>query len=144
MATIASCHLVESSEASQGENGMNWFLAALKKYATFSGRAQRSEYWYFVLFYFVIFIGLAIVDGITGSFDEEAGMGLLGSLFVIAMLIPSLAVGVRRLHDTNRSGWWLLVSIIPVIGLIVLVVFTIQDSQPGQNQFGPNPKEMAT
>lgn len=122
---------------------MSWYLAVLKKYATFSGRAQRSEYWYFLLFYFLISIGLALVDGITGSFSVEAGIGLLSGIFTISMLIPSIAVVVRRLHDTNRSGWWLLIGLIPLIGGIVLLVFTVQDSQPGQNQFGPNPKENA-
>ena len=119
---------------------MNWFLAVLKKYAVFSGRAQRAEYWYFVLFYLLISIALAVIDGITGSFDAEAGMGLLGGIFVLAMLIPSLAVSVRRLHDTDRSGWWLLITLVPIVGAIVLLIFTVQDSTPGQNRFGPNPK----
>ena len=119
---------------------MNWFLIALKKYATFAGRAQRAEYWYFVLFYILIFMGLSVVDGITGSFNAEAGMGLLGSLLTLALLIPSIAVGVRRLHDTGRSGWWLLIALIPLIGVIVLLVFTVQDSAPGDNMYGQNPK----
>lgn len=119
---------------------MNWFLIALKKYATFSGRAQRAEYWYFVLFYLLIFIVVSVVDGITGTFNDEAGMGLLGSLLALALLIPSIAVGVRRLHDTGRSGWWLLIALIPLIGAIVLLVFTIQDSEVGTNAYGPNPK----
>ena len=84
---------------------MNWFLSALKKYAVFSGRAQRAEYWYFILFYILIFIGLSFIDGMTGSFSAEAGIGLLGGLYSLALLIPSLAVGVRRLHDTGRTGW---------------------------------------
>ena len=104
---------------------MNWFLIALKKYATFAGRAQRAEYWYFVLFYILIFIGLSVIDGITGSFSAEAGMGLLGGILTLALLIPSIAVGVRRLHDTGRSGWWLLIALIPLIGAIVLLVFTV-------------------
>ena len=122
---------------------MNWFLIALKKYATFSGRAQRAEYWYFVLFYILIFIGLSILDGMTGSFSEAAGMGFLGGIFSLALLLPSIAVGVRRLHDTGRSGWWLLLALIPLIGAIVLLVFTVQDSTPGENQYGPNPKGVA-
>ena len=123
---------------------MNWFLVALKKYATFSGRAQRAEYWYFFLFYILTFIGLSFIDGITGTFSEEAGIGLLSGLYSLAILIPSLAVGVRRLHDTGRSGWWLLVGIIPLIGAIVLLIFFVQDSVPGHNLYGSNPKATAT
>jgi len=120
---------------------MKWFLDALKnKYATFEGRARRKEYWYYVLFYCLAIVALVIVDGITGTLNEEAGIGLLSGLFVLATVVPSLAVTVRRLHDTNRSGWWVLIGIIPLIGDIVLVVFTVQDSQPGANRFGPNPK----
>ena len=119
---------------------MNWFIGALKKYATFSGRARRAEYWYFFLFFILIFIGLSIIDGITGSFDTEAGVGLLGGLFFLVVFLPSLAVSVRRLHDTNRSGWWLLIGIIPLIGAIVLIVFAVQDSTSGDNSYGPNPK----
>ena len=119
---------------------MNWFLVALKKYAIFTGRAQRAEYWYFFLFYILIFIGLSIIDGIMGTFSAESGIGFLSGLYTLAMLIPSLAVGVRRLHDTSRSGWWLLIGIIPLIGPIVLIVFFVQDSVPGDNLYGSNPK----
>jgi len=120
---------------------MKWFLEALTaKYATFDGRARRKEYWYFVLFYCLALVALVIVDGITGTLDEETGAGLLGGLFVLVTFIPTLAVTVRRLHDTNRRGWWILINIIPVIGGIVLLIFTVQDSQPGANRFGPNPK----
>ena len=123
---------------------MNWFLIAFKKYATFSGRAQRAEYWYFILFYILIFFVLSIVDVITGSFSSDAGMGLLGGLLTLVLLIPSIAVSVRRLHDTGRSGWWFLIALIPLIGAIVLLVFTVQDSSPGDNIYGPNPKVSAT
>lgn len=119
---------------------MNWFLMAMKKYADFAGRSRRSEYWYFVLFYFLIYIGLAIVDGISGAYNARAGIGMLGGLFAIAMLIPSLSVSVRRLHDTDRSGWWVLINIIPLIGAIIFLVFAVQDSTPGDNQYGANPK----
>lgn len=123
---------------------MNWFLIALKKYATFSGRAQRAEYWYFILFYIIIFFGLSVVDGITGSFSADAGMGLLGGLLTLVLLIPSIAVSVRRLHDTGRSGWWLLIALIPIVGAIILLVFTVQDSSLGDNTYGPNPKASGT
>ncbi|WP_394790072.1 DUF805 domain-containing protein [Rhodoferax sp.] len=120
---------------------MDWFVDALKKYAVFSGRAQRSEYWYFFLFYFLLYIGAAIIDGLAGSFNRHSGMGVVTSIYAIAMLLPSLSVGVRRLHDIDRRGWWLLIAVIPVVGAIVLLVFAVKDSQPGTNRFGPNPKE---
>jgi len=117
---------------------MRWYLAALKKYAVFSGRARRKEYWMFVLFYLIFTIVLGVIDSILGIGEE--GGGLLSGLFVLAMLIPSLAVTFRRLHDTDRSGWWLLIGFVPLIGSIVILVFMIQDSQPGENQYGTNPK----
>ena len=113
---------------------MNWYLEVLKKYAVFQGRAGRKEYWYFILFYILTYIVLAIIDGMTGTFSD--GIGLLSGLYSLATLIPSLAVAVRRLHDTNRSGWWLLISLVPIIGAIVLLVFMVQESQPGNNQYG--------
>lgn len=119
---------------------MKWFMAALKKYADFSGRARRSEYWYFVLFYVLIYIFLAFMDGMVGSVSAGMQIGLLSGLFALIMLIPSISVGVRRLHDTGRSGWWLLLSLVPIIGAIVLLVFAVQDSQASQNRFGLNPK----
>lgn len=94
----------------------------------------------FVLFNIIISILLSIVDGITGTFSAMAGLGLLGGLYSLAVLIPSLAVSVRRLHDTSRSGWWLLIALIPLVGAIVLIVFMAQDSKPGENQYGANPK----
>ena len=119
---------------------MNWFITALKKYAVFSGRSRRSEYWYFILFYLIIYIALSFIDGVTGTFDAKSGIGLLTAIFSLALLIPSLAVSVRRLHDTDRSGWWLLIGLVPLIGAIVLIVFFVQDSGAGTNRFGPNPK----
>jgi uncharacterized membrane protein YhaH (DUF805 family) len=113
---------------------MNWYLEVLKKYAVFTGRAHRTEYWMFFLFNIIIGIVLGIIEGIFG------GPGILGALYGLAVLVPGIAVGVRRLHDTNRTGWWLLIGLIPIIGIIVLIVFFVQDSQPGENQYGPNPK----
>ena len=109
---------------------MNYYLEVLKKYAVFSGRARRAEYWYFYLFNFIIGVLFAI--------------GTLGGIYSLAVLIPSIAVTVRRLHDTNHSGWWLLISFIPFFGGIILLIFLLQDSQPGENQYGPNPKEVET
>ncbi len=117
---------------------MNWYLEALKKYAVFSGRARRKEYWMFGLFYLIFAIVLGIIDGILGIGGEDGG--LLSGLYVLAMLIPSIAVTIRRLHDTDHSGWWLLIGLVPVIGTIILLIFLVQDSQSGENQYGPNPK----
>ena len=94
----------------------------------------------FVLINIVVSIGLAIADNVLGTVSQN-GVGMIGALYSLGVLIPSLAVGVRRLHDTDRSGWWLLIGLIPLIGLIVLIVFFVMDSQPGQNRFGANPKE---
>jgi uncharacterized membrane protein YhaH (DUF805 family) len=119
---------------------MDWFLAALKKYAVFSGRAQRSEYWFFALFYLIIAIVLSVLESIVGATTKDTSVGLFTSLFFLGMLLPSLAVTVRRLHDTGRSGFWILIGLLPFIGSIVLLVFTVLDSQPGDNAYGPNPK----
>ena len=123
---------------------MNWYLEALKKYAVFSGRARRKEYWYFVLFHLIIIIVLGAIDDATQSFISPGmGIGLLSGIYTLAVLIPGIAVLVRRLHDTGRSGWWILIHFIPLIGAIVLLVFAIQDSKPGKNQHGANPKGAA-
>lgn len=122
---------------------MNWYLGVLQKYAVFSGRARRKEYWMFFLFNLIISIILAVVDKMTGSFVEDVGMGIFEGIYSLAIIIPSIAVSVRRLHDTDRTGWWLLIGLIPLIGAIVLIVFMVQDSKPGHNQYGPNPKEAA-
>lgn len=118
---------------------MNWYLKVLKQYADFSGRAQRAEYWFFTLFSSLAYIVLAILDGLFGLFNLEAGIGLFSGLYSLAVLIPNLSVLFRRLHDTNRSGWWLLIAFIPLIGAIVLLVFLVQDSKE-DNQYGLNPK----
>ena len=113
---------------------MNWYLEVLKKYAVFSGRARRKEYWLFLLFNIIISIALGLIEGLAG------GPGVLPGIYCLAVLLPGIAVSVRRLHDTNRSGWWLLLGLIPLVGGIVLLVFMAQDSGLGENQYGPNPK----
>lgn len=114
-----------------------------KKYADFSGRARRSEYWWYYLFTVLLTLAINIVFGIIGSdFLTYAVSGIVG----LALLIPGLAVGARRLHDTGRSGWWLLLILIfwlCLIPLIVLIVFFVMDSTPGDNKYGPNPKGIA-
>lgn len=116
---------------------MDYYVAVLKKYAVFSGRARRKEYWMFVLFNILISIVLSIIDRTISD-----GASVFTTLYGLAVLIPGLAVAVRRLHDTNKSGWWLLISLIPLIGAIVLIVFMVLDSQSGDNKYGPNPKEI--
>lgn len=119
---------------------MSWYLDVLKKYAVFGGRSRRKEYWYFVLFNVIVGIVLSVIDSVLGTPGAEGGGGLLSGIYGLAVLIPSIAVTIRRLHDTGRSGWWILIYLIPVIGFLVLLFFNVQDSQPGDNQFGPNPK----
>jgi uncharacterized membrane protein YhaH (DUF805 family) len=119
---------------------MSWYLEVLKKYAVFSGRARRKEYWIFILINIVISIVLIAIDYLIGTFDPQTGAGVLQGLYSLAVLIPSLAVTVRRLHDTGRTGWWILIGLIPVIGGIVLLIFMVLDSERGVNQYGPNPK----
>jgi uncharacterized membrane protein YhaH (DUF805 family) len=111
---------------------MNWYLTALKKYAVFSGRARRKEYWMFFLFYLIIVLVLAFIERIVGI-APEGGVGILGNIYQLAILIPSIAVGVRRMHDTDHSGWWLLV---PVANL----VFALSEGTREDNRFGPDPK----
>jgi uncharacterized membrane protein YhaH (DUF805 family) len=113
---------------------MNWYLAVLKNYAGFTGRARRTEYWMFFLVNFII----GVVLDIIGIFIRLGA--IVGALYGLAVLIPGLAVGVRRLHDTGRSGWWLLIAVIPVVGAIILIVFLATEGEPGENAYGPNPK----
>jgi uncharacterized membrane protein YhaH (DUF805 family) len=131
---VAGCDIAAKKEG----DGMDWYLGVLRKYAEFKGRARRREYWMFVLFNIIISVVLSIIDRVIGN--PEMGLGILGTLYALAVLVPSIAVGVRRLHDTNRSGWWLLISLIPCIGFVVLLIFMVQDSQAGDNQYGLNPK----
>ncbi|MFF9377971.1 DUF805 domain-containing protein [Streptomyces griseoluteus] len=112
---------------------MHWYVDVLKKYAVFSGRARRQEYWMFFLFNLIITIVLAIVDG---ALDTQ----VLQLVYSLAVLIPGLAVAVRRLHDTGRSGWWILISLIPLVGFIILLVFLASEGKPEANEYGPNPK----
>lgn len=122
---------------------MSWYLEVLKKYAVFSGRARRTEFWMFTLVNIAVSMLLAFVDNSFGM-TVSYGVGMLSSLYGLAVLIPSLAVAVRRLHDTGRSGWWWLISLVPLIGAVVLLIFAAQDSQPGSNKYGPNPKGAAS
>ncbi len=118
---------------------MDWYLGVLKKYAQFSGRARRKEYWMFILINVIISVVLGLVDNFTGMVGES-GVGLLGGVYALALLIPGIAVAVRRLHDTGRTGWWLLIGFVPLIGAIVLLVFLVLAGDPGRNAHGEDPK----
>lgn len=114
---------------------MNYYLNVLKKYAVFGGRARRKEYWMFFLFNIVIGFVLGFIDGIIGT-------KILAILYSLVVLIPGIAVGVRRFHDTNHSGWWWLIGLVPIVGIIILIVLLARDGQSGENRYGPSPKQV--
>jgi len=122
---------------------MNWFVECLKKYAVFSGRAGRKEYWHFSLMYVLISVILSLFDAIIGQLDTRTGIGLLSGLFALAVALPAIGVGIRRLHDTGRSAWWLLITLVPIIGILVLIVFWALRGDAGDNRFGPVPPQDA-
>jgi uncharacterized membrane protein YhaH (DUF805 family) len=122
---------------------MSWYLAVLKKYAVFSGRARRKEYWMFVLFNIIFSVVAIILDNVLGTASKDLGYGVIYGLYVLAVLLPGLAVTVRRLHDVGKSGWWIFISLIPLIGSIWLLVLLATDGQPGENKWGVNPKELS-
>jgi uncharacterized membrane protein YhaH (DUF805 family) len=119
---------------------MNYFLEALGKYAVFTGRARRSEYWYFVLFTCLIAFALAAL-GFAVAGGQPTLARYLVDFYSVLIFLPSLAVSVRRLHDIGMNGWWALLNLVPFGGLVLLYFFC-QDSQTGPNEYGPNPKEM--
>lgn len=142
---------------------MEWATLPLKKYAEFDGRSRRKEYWMYVLLLIGIGLVLGIVEGVLGLTGMVGPYGPLSALFLLGTFVPSLAVGVRRLHDTNRSGWWLLIgygpfllslvlmfagmlqfvmilSLLALVGFIVLLVFMVMEGNRGPNQYGPDPK----
>ncbi|MGL6352631.1 DUF805 domain-containing protein [Aeromonas veronii] len=114
---------------------MNWYISVLKQYEVFSGRARRTEYWMFVLCNVIVMLLLGMVDKLIGGDNE-----LISSIYSLAVLLPSLAVAARRLHDTDRSAWWLLLGLIPIIGTLVLIYFMVCNGQQGPNRFGDDPK----
>jgi len=118
---------------------MNWYLKAFKNYAVFNGRARRKEYWYFVLFNIIFSILLTAVDSFAGTLDAN-GSGLLSSIYALVVFLPSIAVAVRRLHDVDKSAWWMLIGIVPVIGVIILFIFMVKEGDPYENRYGINPK----
>jgi len=118
---------------------MNWYFRVLKKYAVFSGRAGRKEYWYFVLFNTIIGYVLSFIEGLTGI-APNVDFSVLSLVYALVVLLPGLGVSIRRLHDTGRSGWWLFIGLIPLIGAIIIIIFTATGSQEGTNQYGPSPE----
>jgi|SRR5579871_2933419 len=118
---------------------MHWYLEGLRKYAVFKGRARRREFWIFDLINTLVVLALFVIAVFAG----KAGFGYLIGLpflYSLATIVPSFTSLVRRLHDTNRRGWWWLIGGIPVIGTLILLKFLVTDSDPGENRFGPNPK----
>jgi len=122
---------------------MNWYLEVLKNYAVFNGRARRKEYWMFVLFNVIFAIAAMLVDNLLGLASDAIGYGPIYGLYALATLIPGLAVGVRRLHDIGKSGWMLLIVLIPLVGAIWLLVLLATVGQSGANEYGPDPKQIA-
>ncbi|WP_422736812.1 DUF805 domain-containing protein [Micromonospora sp. WMMD729] len=115
--------------------------SVLSQYVGFTGRARRSEYWWFFLFTVLVSIVASVLDNALGlTFADDSSNGFIGLVVSLALLLPTLAVAVRRLHDTDKTGWWLLIGLVPIVGAIVLIVFFVQDGTPGANRFGPSPK----
>ncbi|AZQ45226.1 DUF805 domain-containing protein [Nonlabens ponticola] len=124
---------------------MDYVKKVFNNYANFSGRARRSEYWYFQLFNFLVVIALSIPLIAFAAAEATAPaiiVYILIVLYALATIIPSLAVVARRLHDTGRSAWYYLISFIPFVGGIILLIFLVEDSKHGTNQWGPNPKSI--
>jgi uncharacterized membrane protein YhaH (DUF805 family) len=116
---------------------MDWYLLVFRKFADFSGRSARQEFWMFALCNFIVALGLAFVGYLLGRVGH-----LLVDLYSLVVFIPALAVSVRRLHDIGKSGWWLLIEFVPVIGFLVLLYFMVQDSEAENNAYGPSPKAL--
>jgi uncharacterized membrane protein YhaH (DUF805 family) len=128
---------------------MKWYLEVLKKYVVFDGRARRQEFWMFVLFNFIFGVVAGILDNVLGlnfkssyssSYSAYASTGYISMIYSLAVLLPTLAVAVRRLHDIGKSGWMILVGLIPFVGWIWLLVLYVTEGQQGPNQYGPDPK----
>lgn len=121
---------------------MKWYLKVLRQYADFTGRARRTEYWMYILFNMIFAIVAAVLDNLLGlKFNQEIPYGFIYLIYGLATFIPGLAVMVRRLHDVDKSGWWVFISLIPLVGTIWLLVLLATDGTPGANQYGVNPKE---
>ncbi len=118
---------------------MEWYLKCLRQYADFKGRARRKELWMYILFNALFSFVAVFIDGIIGT-SNESGLGLFSGLYTLAVIIPSFAVCVRRLHDIGKSGWWYFIGLIPLLGIILFIWFC-KEGEPGENQWGKNPKD---
>ena len=118
---------------------IDWAKRPLQKYADFTGRAPRPEYWWFYLLVVIAYVVAMIIDSVIGTGGALGPYGMVMMLTMLGLLIPSIAAAVRRLHDTDHSGWWLLIAFIPLIGAIVLLVFWVSAGTPGPNQYGEDP-----
>jgi uncharacterized membrane protein YhaH (DUF805 family) len=119
---------------------MEWILAPLKKYAVFSGRARRKEFWPYMLVNYVILLALMIPFQAGGG--QNMVLGLVFFVYALAILVPTIAVFVRRLHDLDKSGWWYLINFVPFVGGIILLIICIPEGTQGANQYGPDPKAL--
>jgi uncharacterized membrane protein YhaH (DUF805 family) len=123
---------------------LDWATLPLKRYADFSGRSRRKEYWFFALGVFIVAILLSIIEGAVGLSGMIGGAyGPLTALFFLAIIVPGIAVQVRRFHDQDKSGWWVLIGLIPLLGGIIVLVFMLLEGTKGPNRFGPDPKDEA-
>ena len=124
---------------------MEWMLMPVRRYADFSGRSRRQEFWMFQLGIILLYIAVLVVSVVVGAISDTLSAIVMGIFFLamLGLIIPSLAVAVRRLHDQDKSGWMLLLGFIPLIGSIILLVFYCTDGTPGPNQYGPDPKGQA-
>lgn len=114
---------------------MNWYFKVIRNYAVFGGRARRKEYWFFILFSAIASFILMMLDVILWDWQ------ILHTIYALTLFIPSTAVAIRRLHDTNHSGWWYLLIFVPIIGWLVMLIFMVINGDPGKNRFGPDPKK---
>lgn len=124
------------------KSAIQWMVEPIRKYATFSGRARRAEYWWFYLFFALLIGVLTAVDVMLFGYDVEGGDptgNVLAGVAALALLLPFLAVAVRRLHDRDKSGWWLLWGLLPLIGGLILLYQYVQRGTAGDNRFGPDP-----
>jgi len=119
----------------------SWYFDVVKnKYAAFDGRARRKEFWYFMLVNIIIIFSLNIIENLIGTYNSDLGMGILQGIYYLATLVPALAVSIRRLHDSNLRGWWMLLGFIPIVGALILIILYVRDSTPEENKYGRNPK----
>ncbi|OWP61355.1 hypothetical protein CDA63_19855 [Hymenobacter amundsenii] len=120
---------------------MEYFLHGLRNYAVFSGRARRKEYWMFLLFQLIFGIVAMVADGLLGTtWEAGGGGGMIYTVYSLALIVPGLAVSVRRLHDVGKSGWFSFIALIPLVGIIWLLILYCKEGTPGENKYGPNPK----